>query len=73
MGKILVCLEGVEPIIPTALFWLGAVNTKVYEKAQKRDLILPSLPLRSILPDAEPAITTGVKAMTSAILDLYKS
>ena len=63
----------VEPIIPTALFWLGAVNKKVYEKAQKEDLILPSLHSDLFLPDAEPAITTGVKAMTSAILDLYKS
>ena len=63
----------VEPIIPTALFWLGAVNTKVYEKAQKEDLILPSLHSDLFLPDAEPAIATGVKAMTSAILDLYNS
>ena len=63
----------VEPIIPTALFWLGAVNTKVYEKAQKEDLILPSLHSDLFLPDAEPAIDTGVKAMTLAILDLYKS
>ena len=62
----------VEPIIPTALFWLGAVNTKVYEKAQKEDLILPSLHSDLFLPDAEPAIATGVKAMTLAILDLYK-
>ena len=60
----------VEPIIPTALFWLGAVNTKVYEKAQKEDLILPSLHSDLFLPDAEPAIATGVKAMTLAILDL---
>ena len=63
----------VEPIIPTALFWIGAVNKKVYEKAQKEDLILPSLHSDLFLPDAEPAIATGVKAMTSAILDLYKS
>ena len=63
----------VEPIIPTALFWLGAVNEKVYEKAQKEDLILPSLHSDLFLPDAKPAIATGVKAMTSAILDLYKS
>ena len=63
----------VEPIIPTALFWLGAVNTKVYEKAQKEDLILPSLHSDLFLPDAKPAIATGVKAMTLAILDLYKS
>ena len=42
----------VEPIIPTALFWLGAVNKKVYEKAQKEDLILPSLHSDLFLPDA---------------------
>ena len=63
----------VEPIIPTALFWLGAVNTKVYEMAQKEGLILPSLHSDLFLPDADPAIATGVKAMTLAILDLYKS
>ena len=28
----------VEPIIPTALFWLGAVNNEVYEKAKRDDL-----------------------------------
>ena len=33
----------VEPIIPTALFWLGAVNNEVYEKAKRDDLTLPSL------------------------------
>ena len=33
----------VEPIIPTALFWLGAVNKKVCERLKKEDLILPSL------------------------------
>ena len=52
----------VEPIIPTALFWLGAVNKKVYEKAMREDLILPSLHSDLFLPDAEPAINTGVTA-----------
>ena len=61
----------VEPIIPTALFWLGAVNKKVYEKAKREDLILPSLHSDLFLPDAEPAINTGVIAMSSAALDLF--
>ena len=61
----------VEPIIPTALFWLGAVNKKVYEKAMREDLILPSLHSDLFLPDAEPAINTGVTAMSSAALDLF--
>lgn len=61
----------VEPIIPTALFWLGAVNKKVYEKAMREDLILPSLHSDLFLPDAEPAINTGVTAMSSAAMDLF--
>ena len=31
----------VEPIIPTALFWLGAVNKKVYDKSLRENIILP--------------------------------
>ena len=61
----------VEPIIPTALFWLGAVNKKVYEKAMREDLMLPSLHSDLFLPDAEPAINTGVTAMSSAAMDLF--
>ena len=33
----------VEPIIATALFWLGAVNKNIYEKAIREDIVLPSL------------------------------
>ena len=61
----------VEPIIPTALFWLGAVNKNVYQKAIRDDIVLPSLHSDLFLPDAEPAIETGVKAMTGAALDLF--
>ena len=61
----------VEPIIPTALFWLGAVNNEVYEKAKRDDLTLPSLHSDLFLPDAEPAINTGVEAMSNAIVDLF--
>ena len=61
----------VEPIIPTALFWLGAVNKNVYQKAIRDDIVLPSLHSDLFLPDAEPTIDTGVKAMTGAALDLF--
>jgi len=61
----------VEPIIPTALFWLGAVNKNIYEKAIREDIVLPSLHSDLFLPDAEPTIETGVKAMTGAALDLF--
>ena len=62
----------VEPIIPSALFWLGAVNTKVYDKSLRDNIGLPSLHSAFFLPDPEPTISTGVKAMTAAALDLYK-
>ena len=61
----------VEPIIPTALFWLGAVNKNIYEKAIREDIVLPSLHSDLFLPDPEPTIETGVKAMTGAALDLF--
>ena len=60
----------VEPIIPTALFWLGAVNKNIYEKATRDDIALPSLHSDLFLPDAKPTIETGVKAMSNAALDL---
>ncbi len=63
----------VEPIIPTALFWLGAVNEKVYERAIRDDITLPSLHSDLFLPDAEPTINTGVIAMSNAALDLFNN
>ena len=60
-----------EPIIPTALFWLGAVNKSVYEKAKKDNITLPSLHSDLFLPDAKPTINTGVLAMTNAAIDLF--
>ena len=63
----------VEPLIPSVLFWLGAVNNKVYDKSLRDNISLPSLHSALFLPDPEPTISTGVKAMTAAVLDLYKN
>lgn len=63
----------VEPIIPTALFWLGAVNAQLYEEALREDLTLPSLHSDLFLPDAEPAINTGIETMTKAAIDLFNN
>ena len=63
----------VEPLIPSVLFWLGAVNNKVYNKSLRDNISLPSLHSALFLPDPEPTISTGVKAMTAAVLDLYKN
>ena len=63
----------VKPIIPTALFWLGAVNAQLYEEALREDLTLPSLHSDLFLPDAEPAINTGIETMTKAAIDLFNN
>ena len=63
----------VEPIIPTALFWLGAINKKVYDTSLRKNIGLPSLHSAYFLPDPEPTISTGVKAMSTAIIDLYQN
>ena len=63
----------VEPVIPTALFWLGAVNKKVYDTSLRENIGLPSLHSAYFLPDPEPTISTGVKAMSAAIIDLYQN
>ena len=61
----------VEPKIPSFIFWLGAVNPKDYAKAKKNGETLPSLHSPTFLPDAEPTIDTGVKAMNAAALGLF--
>ena len=61
-----------EPIIPTAIFWLGAVNKSVFEESKKENMPLPSLHSDLFLPDAEPTINTGITAMSQAAIDLFR-
>ena len=61
-----------EPIIPTAIFWLGAVNKSVFEESKKENIPLPSLHSDLFLPDAEPTINTGITAMSQAAIDLFR-
>jgi len=63
----------VEPIIPSALFWLGAVNKKDYDKSIKDNLTLPSLHSPYFLPDPDPTITTGVNVMVTSAIDLFNN
>ncbi|WP_236974110.1 amidohydrolase [Membranihabitans maritimus] len=53
--------------VPICLFWLGAVDP---EKMDGRDL--PSLHSPFFAPLPEPTLKTGVKAMTSAALELFE-
>ena len=56
-----------DPRPPTMMFWLGAVNPQKIQDAKEKGTRLPSLHSSEFAPDAEPAIRTGVKAMTSAV------
>jgi hippurate hydrolase len=59
-----------DPRPPICMFWLGAVDPVKYKDAQEKGARLPSLHSSEFAPLPEPAIRTGVKAMTAALLDL---
>ncbi|QHT67172.1 amidohydrolase [Rhodocytophaga rosea] len=59
-----------EAKIPTCMFWLGAVDPEQIDKNRKNNQELPSLHSGLFLPLPEPAIKTGIKAMSAAVLEL---
>jgi len=61
-----------DPKPPICMFWLGAVDPGKIKDAQEHGTRLPSLHSSEFAPLPEPAIRTGVKAMTSAVMDLLK-
>ena len=61
-----------EPRPPISMFWLGAVDPEKIKEAQEKGTRLPGLHSSEFAPLPEPAIRTGVKAMTAAVLDLMK-
>jgi len=63
---------GLEGQVPVSLFWLGAVDPKRVEESLAKGVLLPSLHSSLFAPLPEPTIRTGVKAMTSAVLELMK-
>lgn len=58
--------------IPSLMFWLGAVEPSRVEASRKSGKPLPSLHSSLFQPLPEPTLRTGVKAMTSVVLDLMK-
>lgn len=58
--------------IPAFMFWLGAVEPARVEAARKSGQNLPSLHSSLFVPQPEPTLRTGIKAMTTAVLDLMK-
>jgi amidohydrolase len=57
--------------VPVCLFWLGTVDPKKLAESQTSGIPLPGLHSSKYAPLPEPAIKTGILAMTSAIMDLF--
>ncbi|MCP3928361.1 MAG: amidohydrolase [Bacteroidetes bacterium] len=62
----------VEPKVPICLYWLGTVDAKKVQAAQKGEISLPPLHSSKFAPEPEKSIKTGVLTMTGAVLDLLK-
>ncbi|MGI9067555.1 MAG: amidohydrolase [Pyrinomonadaceae bacterium] len=58
--------------IPATLFTLGAVDPVKVKQSREAGIPLPSLHSALFQPLPEPTLRTGVKAMTSAVLELMK-
>src|SRR5262245_16195011 len=58
--------------IPAIQFWLGAVDPAKVKQSKETGVPLPSLHSALFAPLPEPTLRTGVKAMTSAALELMK-
>jgi len=58
--------------IPATMFWLGAVAPAKVRQSRETGTPLPSLHSALFIPEPEPTLRTGIKAMTSAVLELLK-
>ncbi len=61
-----------EHQIPAFMFWLGAIEPSRVETSRKSGKPLPSLHSSLFEPLPEPTLRTGIKAMTTAVLELMK-
>ena len=58
--------------VPTVLFWVGASDAAKVAESRRTGVPLPSTHSPLFAPAPEPTIRTGIKAMTSAVLELMK-
>src|SRR5215510_6382921 len=58
--------------IPATIFWLGASDAAKVKARRESGVALPGLHSALFAPIPEPTLRTGVKAMTSAVLELMK-
>jgi len=56
--------------IPATIFWLGASDPAKVAQSKQTGVALPGLHSALFAPVPEPTLRTGVKAMTSAVLEL---
>jgi hippurate hydrolase len=63
-------LEGHQ--IPLVLFLLGTSSAQQLQESRQTGKPVASLHSSLFLPQAEPALRTGITATTSAVLDLLK-
>jgi hippurate hydrolase len=61
-----------EPAIPICMFRLGTVSKERMEESRREDKPLPPLHSAGFVPVPEPTIKTGVKTMTTAVLELME-
>ncbi|MGH9742527.1 MAG: amidohydrolase [Candidatus Acidiferrum sp.] len=59
-----------DPKPPICMFWLGAADPEKLKEAMEKGTRLPGPHSSEFAPVPGPAIRTGVKAMTSAVMDL---
>lgn len=58
--------------IPATIFWLGASDAAKVKQSRETGIALPGLHSALFAPVPEPTLRTGIKAMTSAVLELMK-
>ncbi len=58
--------------IPLAYFWLGAANPAAFEAAAAKGQTLPGPHNSKFLPDPEPTLAAGVKAMSAVATSLLQ-
>jgi len=63
-------LEGHQ--IPTVMFQLGTSSAEQLQESRRSGKPVPQLHSSLFLPQAEPALRTGIVATASAVLDLLK-
>lgn len=59
-----------EGRVPTCMFWLGGADPEKFKESQESGVALPAHHSPLFAPEPEPTISTGVKTMTAALLDL---